>query len=73
MVAVEEPVDVTRCRNQTAGCMEGGQRCITHDLWDELGRHIHLFLNGITLEDVLSRRVLGAANTTTLAMETAAE
>ncbi|MFW6413104.1 MAG: Rrf2 family transcriptional regulator, partial [Oceanicaulis sp.] len=44
MIAVEEPVDVTRCQHKPKGCMEGGLRCITHDLWDELGRHIHLFL-----------------------------
>lgn len=59
MLAVEEPVDVTRCQHKPAGCMEGGRRCITHDLWDELGRHIHLFLNGVTLEDVIERRVMG--------------
>ncbi len=61
MLAVEEPVDVTRCQHQAKGCMESGRRCITHDLWDELGRHIHLFLNGVTLEDVVQRRVLGAS------------
>lgn len=59
MLAVEEPVDVTRCQHKASGCMENGRRCVTHDLWDELGRHIHLFLNGVTLEDVVQRRVLG--------------
>ena len=63
MLAVEEPVDVTRCQHQPAGCMEGGRRCVTHDLWDELGRHIHLFLNGVTLDDVVERRVLGMSTT----------
>lgn len=62
MLAVEEPVDVTRCQHKAQGCMEGGRRCVTHDLWDELGRHIHLFLNGVTLEDVLERRVLGMSS-----------
>ena len=75
MIAVEEPVDVTRCQHKAAGCMEGGRRCVTHDLWDELGRHIHIFLNGVTLEDVLERRVLGmsSANENTRALEQAAE
>ncbi|WP_306016581.1 Rrf2 family transcriptional regulator [Oceanicaulis sp. MMSF_3324] len=59
MLAVEEPVDVTRCQGKATGCMESGRRCITHDLWDELSRHIHLFLNDVTLEDVLERRVMG--------------
>ncbi|PWE17298.1 Rrf2 family transcriptional regulator [Marinicauda salina] len=61
MLAVEEPVDVTRCRNGAKGCMENGRRCATHDLWDELGRHIHLFLSSVSLEDVIERRVLGKA------------
>lgn len=77
MLAVEEPVDVTRCQHKPAGCMEGGARCITHDLWDELGRHIHLFLNGVTLEDVVERRVLGMskgrASSAPLGLEQAAE
>ncbi|MCP2678785.1 Rrf2 family transcriptional regulator [Maricaulaceae bacterium NA33B04] len=75
MIAVEEPVDVTRCQHKAAGCMEGGRRCVTHDLWDELGRHIHIFLNGVTLEDVLQRRVLGMSSTNenTRALEQAAE
>lgn len=63
MLAVEEPVDVTRCRHAAKGCLERGRRCVTHDLWDELSRHIHLFLSGVSLEDVLQRRVMGAAHT----------
>jgi Rrf2 family iron-sulfur cluster assembly transcriptional regulator len=75
MIAVEEPVDVTRCQHQAKGCMEGGRRCVTHDLWDELGRHIHLFLNGVSLEDVVERRVLGlsARRSDDRKMEAAAE
>ncbi|VAV96117.1 hypothetical protein MNBD_ALPHA06-613 [hydrothermal vent metagenome] len=36
-------------------------KCLAHDLWSELGQHIYLFLNSITLDDVLQRRVVGAA------------
>ena len=60
MTAVDEPLRATRC-GSTKGCLADGRRCVTHDLWDELGRHIYLFLNGLTLEDVLERRVAGAA------------
>ena len=35
--------------------------CPAHELWAELGRHVHLFLETITLADVLSNRVLGRA------------
>ncbi|MCH8491602.1 MAG: Rrf2 family transcriptional regulator [Oceanicaulis sp.] len=61
MLAVEEPVDVTRCHHAVRGCMDKGARCITHDLWDELGRHIHLFLAGVSLDDVIRQRVAGRA------------
>jgi Rrf2 family iron-sulfur cluster assembly transcriptional regulator len=32
---------------------------VTHDLWEELGRQIHIFLSGVTLADVVNKRVLG--------------
>lgn len=61
IVAVDEPLRATRC-SDAKGCLADGRRCITHDLWDELGRHIYLFLSSVTLEDVLERRLLGAAS-----------
>lgn len=61
VMAVDEPLRATRC-SQSKGCLSDGRRCITHDLWDELGRHIYLFMSSITLEDVLERRVIGAAS-----------
>ena len=41
--------------------MENKGRCITHDLWEELENHIHLFLSSLSLEDVVEGRVLGAS------------
>ncbi|MGF1463329.1 MAG: Rrf2 family transcriptional regulator [Maricaulaceae bacterium] len=62
VTAVDEPMTVTRCSPaQSEGCMSQKGRCLTHDLWDELGRHIYLFLNAVSLEDVIERRVAGAA------------
>ncbi len=63
IVAVDEPIKATRCSSGTArGCLSGGtQRCLTHDLWEELGRQIEVFLESVTLADVLERRVLGRA------------
>lgn len=61
ILAVDEPLSATRC-SEAKGCLADGRRCITHDLWDELGRHIFLFLSSITLQDVLDRRLLGAAS-----------
>jgi len=61
VLAVEEPLKVTRCAEHSPlGCV-GGARCLTHDLWEELGRQIHVFLSAVTLEDVVGKRVLGMA------------
>jgi Rrf2 family iron-sulfur cluster assembly transcriptional regulator len=34
-------------------------RCVTHDLWEELGRQIHVFLSSVSLADVVEKRILG--------------
>jgi Rrf2 family iron-sulfur cluster assembly transcriptional regulator len=64
--AVDEPIRATRCEEGSSGCLEGTtpggrDRCQTHDLWDELGRQILFFLEGITLADVVLGRVLDRA------------
>lgn len=58
VLAVDEPIRATRCSGQGSprGCMIGGERCITHYLWEDLGREIHRYLSSVTLEDVLERR-----------------
>ena len=62
IVAVDEPMKATRCRSGSAkGCLGRTGRCLTHDLWEELGRQIEVFLESVTLADVLERRVLGRA------------
>ncbi len=62
ILAVDESIDTVACdRHSELGCTGKTGRCLAHDLWDELGRHIYLFLNSVTLDDVLNRRVLGTA------------
>jgi Rrf2 family iron-sulfur cluster assembly transcriptional regulator len=58
--AVDEPISATRCEEGGPGCL-AGQRCLTHDLWAELGGQIRLFLQHVTLADVVQGRVLGRA------------
>lgn len=60
ILAVDEPIKTTRCEvGSSKGCTKGNGRCITHDLWEELGHHIHIFLSSVTLADVVQRNVLG--------------
>ena len=61
ILAVDEPIRATRCLPGTKGCMTASIRCVTHDLWEELGQQIHVFLSSISLADVVERRVLGRA------------
>ena len=62
--AVDEPLAATRCEGVGPGCLSGGERCATHDLWDALGEHISQFLAGVSLEDVVERRVREPAAST---------
>ena len=60
IMAVDEPIAATRCKPGAAkGCTKTGARCVTHDLWEELGQQIHVFLSSVSLADVVERRVLG--------------
>ena len=62
IIAVDEPITATRCRKDSPkGCTGTSGRCMTHDLWEELGRQIHVFLSSVSLADVVVKRVLGRA------------
>jgi Rrf2 family iron-sulfur cluster assembly transcriptional regulator len=60
ILAVDEPIRATRCTpGAPTGCRGSKSRCLTHDLWEELGNQIHLYLSSVTLADVVAQRVLG--------------
>ncbi|HYD29331.1 MAG TPA: Rrf2 family transcriptional regulator [Azospirillaceae bacterium] len=72
ILAVDEPIRTTRCANGSpAGCRHNRSRCLTHDLWEELGNQIHMYLSSVTVADVVNRRVLGTSRL--LALESAIE
>src|SRR5262245_60847532 len=53
MSAVQEETRMTRCLGEEGGGCLREEKCLTHDLWHALGRHIHIFLSNISLRDVL--------------------
>ena len=57
VLAVDEPLRATRCAAQGRGCMSMGERCMTHDLWDDLGHRIEDYLASVSLADVISGRL----------------
>jgi Rrf2 family iron-sulfur cluster assembly transcriptional regulator len=58
IIAVDEPLRATRCSARgVKGCMAKGERCLTHDLWDEMGRRIQGYLASVSLADVLDGKL----------------
>ena len=68
VLAVDEPLRATRCSAKAQrGCMSKGERCMTHDLWDEMGRQIHGYLASVSLADVLDGNLGETRRTRTVA------
>lgn len=62
VLAVDEPIQTTRCSpGSPAGCHNSKTRCLTHDLWEELGNQVYLYLSSVTLEMVVNRQLLGTS------------
>jgi len=61
ILAVDEPLRVTRCDGDAVdGCVKG-EKCCAHDLWASLGRQMMYFLESVSLEDVVEKRNLALA------------
>jgi Rrf2 family iron-sulfur cluster assembly transcriptional regulator len=54
ILAVDEPIDATQCGGRE-NCRDD-QKCITHDLWTELNRHIFDYLNSVSLRDLVNKQ-----------------
>jgi Rrf2 family iron-sulfur cluster assembly transcriptional regulator len=52
--AVDESVDATRCGGKE-NC-QGQERCLTHDLWEDLSQQIYQFLDRIHLAQLVEKR-----------------
>jgi len=55
ILAVDENLDVTNCGNASDGCAEKNKRCLTHQLWSDLSNRIQLFLDDISLKDLMDK------------------
>lgn len=74
ILAVDEPIRTTRCANGTPqGCRTNRSRCLTHDLWEELGNQIHMYLSSVTVADVVERRIIGTSGLTIRGPQAASE
>ena len=51
--AVDENVDATRCLGNK-DC-HGGEKCLTHQLWEDLSHRLYDFLDNLTLANFVNR------------------
>src|SRR6185436_17676947 len=54
IVAVDEPIDATQCGGKE-NCKDE-QKCITHDLWTDLNKHIFEYLRAVKLSDLVAKQ-----------------
>jgi Rrf2 family iron-sulfur cluster assembly transcriptional regulator len=54
--AVDEKIKTVKCKKELKkGCNGKSIKCITHDLWDDLEKHINNFFEKNTLKDIIYR------------------
>mgnify|MGYP000041218074 FL=1 len=58
IAAVNESIDATKC-NGKADC-QGGEKCLTHNLWQDLSDRISKFLDSITLGELMAKQEVKA-------------
>lgn len=58
IAAVNESIDATKC-NGKADC-QGGEKCLTHNLWQDLSDRISKFLDNITLGELMAKQDIKA-------------
>ena len=54
--AVDEEVKMLNCKKHSKkGCNNKSVKCITHNLWADLDRHINSFFEKVKLEDLVDK------------------
>ncbi len=55
IIAVDEPIDATQCGGKE-NCKDD-KKCITHDLWTDLNRHIFDYLRAVKLSELVDKQL----------------
>lgn len=60
MAAVDERLNAMGCGSDKneKGCGGSQAHCLTHNLWEQLSAHVHVFLSRTTLADVVANRMV---------------
>tara|TARA_B100001029_G_C14988205_1_gene410354 strand:+ start:478 stop:903 length:426 start_codon:yes stop_codon:yes gene_type:complete len=55
--AVDEQVKTLKCKKESKkGCHGKTVKCITHNLWDDLEKHINKFFDNVSLNDLIKQK-----------------
>ena len=56
--AVDEKVKTVQCKKESKkGCNGKSTKCVTHNLWDDLEKHINSFFEKNTLKDIIFKNI----------------
>ena len=56
IAAVDEEVKMLNCKKESKrGCNNKSTKCITHNLWDQLDKHINSFFEKVKLQDLVKK------------------
>ncbi len=61
MAAVDERLNAMSCAGgweEGQGCGHSRETCLTHNLWEQLSAHVHVFLSQTTIADVIGNRMV---------------
>ncbi|MEO1277312.1 MAG: Rrf2 family transcriptional regulator [Pseudomonadota bacterium] len=62
MTAVDERLNAMGCDAgewaEGQGCGHSRESCLTHALWEQLSAHVHVFLSGVSIADVIGDRLM---------------
>jgi Rrf2 family iron-sulfur cluster assembly transcriptional regulator len=66
ILAVDEPIDATQCAGKE-NCKDD-RKCITHDLWTDLNRHIFDYLAAVKLSELVAKQLKTAGDVAVMQM-----
>ena len=66
IVAVDEPIDATQCGGKE-NCKDE-QKCITHDLWTDLNKHIFDYLGAVKLSELVAKQTKKSSDVAVMQM-----
>jgi Rrf2 family iron-sulfur cluster assembly transcriptional regulator len=61
MTAVDERLNAMGCGGSwevEGGCGKSRETCLTHNLWEQLSAHVHVFLSQTTIADVIGDKMV---------------